>query len=388
MEQDTDLRQGSFAFDAKSIAHREGLSWVVDLPSDFPIGDTSAQPASSTLVLFENDQPLGPSHSVHDDVSWRGGGAYSHWHNCLYFSTSDGSDPRKNGRSYVAFKEGRPELPQFSPEARKHGPVEEKLVRASTGWDDVLNAILFINRLGIHVRPEARMLDYGCGSGKYTYRMRDLGFDCLGFDIHDCVTYRSDSDRSLFAFSRLMEERSDYRLNSNFSIPFPDNHFDVIFSFSVLEHVQDLDSVLRECARVLKPTGIVVHFYPGKYQLIEPHIYIPLASFFSPRWWIRLWSRLGVRNEHLRHSTWQEAAEANLRYIETGLSYLGRGKIRSIAHQYFTQTAIYPSSKLYSNASSWQRVKMIAKAFKDPEPLAALGGTVLLQALVCDAKRC
>jgi hypothetical protein len=51
--------------------------------------------------LFENGFPLGPADSMHADIRAKGGGAHSHWGSHLYFSTSDGTDPRTNGRIYA-----------------------------------------------------------------------------------------------------------------------------------------------------------------------------------------------------------------------------------------------------------------------------------------------
>src|SRR5207244_1878728 len=54
----------------------------------------------SKLALLEDGKALGPSHSVHALIRERGGGRYSHWASSIIFSTSDGSDPRTNGRVY------------------------------------------------------------------------------------------------------------------------------------------------------------------------------------------------------------------------------------------------------------------------------------------------
>ncbi|RME55752.1 hypothetical protein D6779_12105 [Candidatus Parcubacteria bacterium] len=66
-----------------------------------PGGDSVDLPQRSTLLLFEDDELLGPPHSLHDDIQTVGGGRYSHWHDQLYFSTSDGTDPNINGRRYT-----------------------------------------------------------------------------------------------------------------------------------------------------------------------------------------------------------------------------------------------------------------------------------------------
>lgn len=55
----------------------------------------------SDLVLLEDGKPLGPAHSAHADIRKQGKGRYSHWGaRSLWFSTSDNSDPRTNGREY------------------------------------------------------------------------------------------------------------------------------------------------------------------------------------------------------------------------------------------------------------------------------------------------
>jgi len=45
-------------------------------------------------------------------------------------------------------------------------------------------------------------------------------------------------------------------------IPFPDNHFDVVYSSNVLEHVAHRDEFQKEIMRVLKPGGYALHTMP------------------------------------------------------------------------------------------------------------------------------
>ena len=62
-----------------------------------------------------------------------------------------------------------------------------------------------------------------------------------------------------------------------------------------------------------------MHLYPSKWYLpSEPHIYVPLVNVFwprCPRWWLALWARLGVRNEHQGHMGWKEVVDINVRYL-------------------------------------------------------------------------
>jgi hypothetical protein len=60
----------------------------------------SDQEGSSMLILLEDDLPLAAPHTAHDEIRRLGRGRYSHWGRSIYFSTSDNTDPRKNGRVY------------------------------------------------------------------------------------------------------------------------------------------------------------------------------------------------------------------------------------------------------------------------------------------------
>jgi len=55
----------------------------------------------SEYRLFENERGLGPAQALHDDIRQHGGGRYSLWERSVYFSSSDNSDARYNGRSYA-----------------------------------------------------------------------------------------------------------------------------------------------------------------------------------------------------------------------------------------------------------------------------------------------
>ena len=66
-------------------------------------GAPSDKHAKSTLVVLEDGQPLGPAHTPHVQIGAKGMGRYSHWGaHSVYFSSSDNTDPRKNGREYKA----------------------------------------------------------------------------------------------------------------------------------------------------------------------------------------------------------------------------------------------------------------------------------------------
>jgi glycosyltransferase involved in cell wall biosynthesis len=65
------------------------------------IADLGLGEGSGHFTLWEDNQQLGPDRCLHDDIRTHGEGRYCVWHKDLYFSSSDGSDPRTNGRTYV-----------------------------------------------------------------------------------------------------------------------------------------------------------------------------------------------------------------------------------------------------------------------------------------------
>ncbi len=77
-----------------------GKEWQIWLPQHEAQGDHVGDLTRSTLKLFEDGVALGPAHATHAQVQETGGGAYSHWLDFLRFSTSDGSDPNTNGKTY------------------------------------------------------------------------------------------------------------------------------------------------------------------------------------------------------------------------------------------------------------------------------------------------
>jgi hypothetical protein len=80
----------------RDFAPERGYCHVASVPP-FLLSDRES---SSSLMVFEDGRPLGPGHASHEDIRTIGQGRFSHWGEELYFSTSDNSDPRANGRRY------------------------------------------------------------------------------------------------------------------------------------------------------------------------------------------------------------------------------------------------------------------------------------------------
>jgi SAM-dependent methyltransferase len=91
---------------------------------------------------------------------------------------------------------------------------------------------------------ERPVLDIGCGEGLFAKMLFAERID-TGIDPN---TRELDRARELDAYDELIECRGD-------AIPKPDASYRTIFSNSVVEHIPDLEPVLREAYRLLAPGG-------------------------------------------------------------------------------------------------------------------------------------
>ena len=91
---------GAFSF-VGIEKHTEGaFMFVIRFDRHARLADAPDNPTRSPIHLYENDRPLGPAHSTTGAIKDLGGGRYLHLPDVIYFSTSDNTDPRSNGRQY------------------------------------------------------------------------------------------------------------------------------------------------------------------------------------------------------------------------------------------------------------------------------------------------
>jgi ubiquinone/menaquinone biosynthesis C-methylase UbiE len=142
------------------------------------------------------------------------------------------------------------------------------------------------------------LVDFGCGNGAQTLRFRERFDEITGVDI-------AAAELAAFAAecARLgIEGQVRYVLAGDGSLPLPDACADVVTSFTVLEHVADERSALRELRRVLRPDGLLVVTVPNRWWLFETHgcdlpllpwNRVPLVSWWPKRLHDR-WARARI----------------------------------------------------------------------------------------------
>jgi SAM-dependent methyltransferase len=117
--------------------------------------------------------------------------------------------------------------------------------------------------------PEAKVLDWGCGTGHFSYFLAQAGYRVTGYSLRPCALAG--------AIGARFEERYAFVEGSvleTVALPFDDEAFDAVFSVGVLEHVRELDGdearSLAELRRVLRPGGCFICFHlPNQWSAIE-----------------------------------------------------------------------------------------------------------------------
>jgi ubiquinone/menaquinone biosynthesis C-methylase UbiE len=116
-----------------------------------------------------------------------------------------------------------------------------------------------------HLRPGQRLLDAGCGRYlRFCKQLADTA-EVVGIDLEPTL----DTDNT----------RAPYGVRGDLGyLPFPSEHFDIVISRSVVEHLADPVGVFREFSRVLRPGGKVVIITPNKYD------YVSVIAAVTPYW--------------------------------------------------------------------------------------------------------
>ena len=117
---------------------------------------------------------------------------------------------------------------------------------------------LRLNHLRAGVRAGDRVLDLGCGDGRFTAELARMGAAPVGVDIAQAALHRARAGHPDLAF-RLAPIDGP--------LPFDDVSFDVVWTSEVIEHVADTARWLSEVRRVLVPRGRLLLTTPSHGRL-------------------------------------------------------------------------------------------------------------------------
>lgn len=86
---------------SKPFMPLDGYAFHVHFDEHKDYADDMTDHMRSSLMVYENDRPLGLAHCLHDHVKNLGKGRFAHWDKWLIFSAGDNTDPNINGKNYT-----------------------------------------------------------------------------------------------------------------------------------------------------------------------------------------------------------------------------------------------------------------------------------------------
>ena len=162
-----------------------------------------------------------------------------------------------------------------------------------------------------------RVLDVGCGGGLLAEELARLGLRVTGVDpsLPSLRTARLHADGAALAI--------EYLVGAGEALPVADATFDVVVCCDVLEHVTDVERVVAEIGRALRPGGLFV------YDTINRTIASRLVVINLLQVW--RWTRVAPPNLH----AWDRfitPAELIAKMERSGLRSLGYTGLRPTAN--------------------------------------------------------
>ena len=124
------------------------------------------------------------------------------------------------------------------------------------GWQKLIGILIYfyppkhahidMKVMYLPAHPRGRLLDIGCGSGKWLQFMHNLGWCIEGVEIDPFVVHAAQKMGLPIHLGTLEAQK------------YPDNLFDAITLSHLIEHARDPMKLIQECYRIIKSGGKLV----------------------------------------------------------------------------------------------------------------------------------
>ena len=118
----------------------------------------------------------------------------------------------------------------------------------------------------------SNVLDVGCGTGAFLYKIKDLTSKRFGCDFN-INQYKENDNKKNIKKVNLDGEK----------LPYSENEFDIVFCLDVLEHLFNPYVLVEECLRVLKKDGVFIVSSPNLHSYVQ-RIYFLLTGRLKGFW--------------------------------------------------------------------------------------------------------
>jgi SAM-dependent methyltransferase len=147
------------------------------------------------------------------------------------------------------FLNPRPTIDSLFRFYQKYLPEEESSIES---WEKMMKSVFHrAANLLKRYRGNGRLLDVGAGFGFFLAEMKNRGWEAVGVEISPKALDYARNVLGITVHPGPLEK-----------VGFPDNHFDAVTGFYVIEHLSLPKAFLRECYRILKPGGLLLLRYP------------------------------------------------------------------------------------------------------------------------------
>jgi SAM-dependent methyltransferase len=139
--------------------------------------------------------------------------------------------------------------------------MARKLYAERPGWgkdfdyDEARHLVAY--RYAASLAAGKRVLDAGCGEGFATQTLADVAARVVGADYH--------AEAIATAVARWQRPNLEFRV-VDLATAVPNEFFDVVLNFQVIEHIPDDRDFVAKLARWLSPTGTLMLTTPNKVQ--------------------------------------------------------------------------------------------------------------------------
>lgn len=183
-----------------------------------------------------------------------------------------------------------------------------------------------------YVKPNSKILDFGCGNGRAFPYIQKRGGRYFGVDISE----------NLIEIARQKHPKANLQVINGINLPFEENFFDAVYSIAVFHNIPSKklrSQILQEIKRILKPNGfLILTVWQPKdkrfFWLFWKNNLLKILgrSRMDFRDLIEKWGNNSQRYYHLfsRKELEKMAEEGGWQVVETGIIKDGASKRRNI----------------------------------------------------------